>query len=134
MRRKVSIAKWEKDTLASDEDYKQWKQYSGQIRTKLRLPSASSPWTDGRLKKVSCHGVPLTARILDLINVGYSWGRDNCPKTSTTQEIIRDLWVNVSQSIHRSPWAAGTCPAYVRSSLFYNYEHDCCLSRPVMIN
>ena len=98
--------------------YARWNTHSAVMRQKHSLPKVSSPWTDS--SPTPClRGLEASARMKDSLNVSFSMERDRLAAGTTTAQIVKDLFCDVSQGIQRKPWktfCASSCP--------YSYEHD----------
>ena len=98
------------------------------MRSKHNLPSVSAPWTSREaVKLVGIPGNRASDRMLDVLNVMFSIARNQQPSVPTT-ELIKGMWANISQSVHRKPMTNGFCGSMARSSLMYSFEHDHLLS------
>ena len=64
---------------------------------------------------------------MDLLDVAYASRRAQMPPGSTTADITRDFFVDLSQAVQRRPWQQGTGNARTNSQ-FYAFECDTTLS------
>ena len=92
-------------------------------RAKLGLASNGMPWTDmGK----QFRGVPKSMRQHDVINVCY-WAR-RLESKLPLNELVKETYVNLSQSVDRVPKAVGHVPCYGPASLMYSLEKDAVIS------
>ena len=99
------------------------------MRVKNQIGRDTQAWTSRA--DVQLKGVPNVPRILDLLNVCWSLRLQKRSKEktarTTTEDLRRDLWVDLSQGVARKPLKMK--PHLFRTSTInYSYEKDQALS------
>lgn len=115
---------YEDHICTENKDYSKWKQNTAKVRTSFNLPGDSAPWT--RRKQFTIAGCRPSERQRQIIDVAFSVRRNTMPE-STTAEVAKGFWANVSQAIQRKPWATHL-GSLTRGSVHYSFEHDLVLS------
>ena len=100
--------------------------HSIEVRDSLGLPAESRPWT--QLPGVKLRGMDMTERARDVVDCAFAAARRRRPMGTPLATIIKDLWVNPSQSVKRRPWSMNGPPTVVTSSAVYSFHSDCTLS------
>ncbi len=87
------------------------------------------PWTEGPRSLPSCRGLSLTPRVRELLDLGFLWAcwRSGRHPIQDRDELVADLFPDVSQNPGRKPWSVGL-RRVLRNSRVYSYEHDRILS------
>ena len=83
--------------------FAKWKAHSVDVRAKHEL-GEWHPWTGGdRARKL--HRLPTTARVLDLLNVGWGIRLKQSPG-ELEQELVVGFFADVSQALERQPFGS----------------------------
>ena len=102
-------------------EFARWRFHSAQARNRLGLPADARPWS-GR-SKVRFGGFRLTERQQDLVDCAWAHRRASQPNDTTTAELRKSWWCNISQAVQRKPWSSAP-PGACRSTLSYSFEAD----------
>ena len=69
------------------------------------------------------HGVPQSARMRDVLNVGF-WKLRLMQKHKENGELIHGAFCNLQQSVSRMPVTVGQLPCFGTNSIIYSYQKD----------
>ena len=97
---------------------KKWPEQHTAFREKNSLAEEGASWADTHELK----GVSLE-REKDLVNLVWSHMRQRYP-TLTSDQLSRELIVDVSQSICHNPWSMGKIRSLTAASRYYSYAAD----------
>ena len=106
-------------------DFHEWEVQSSKIRDQYDIPRSATPWTSSGAKM---HGVPQSARILDVLDCAWAIHRKHCPPEATTAEIANTLWVDLATAVGRKPWSEGYPGVFRQNSMVYSFHADAVLS------
>ena len=102
--------------------------HSGQVRRNNFMQDGFAPWT-GRAS-VKLTGVPAhLPRQTDIIDqVFWMMRRSTQPHGIPDEELVRDAFIDTSQSVLRSRPSQPCTPTFTSSSIVYSYQHDVLLT------
>ena len=107
-------------------EFLKWEAHSSTTRSHHQIARASKPWTSRR--HVQLKGVPDSARIRDVIDVGFAIRQKSNHHSVSTKDLIRDLFADVATSVHRLPYKQRGLGVFRQNSLIYSYDADVLLS------
>jgi len=115
----------EKKKEAQSDEFAKWRVHSSDIRAKYGIPRDSRPWTKRAATKLK--GVEQTPRQKDVLDVGFALRLQASPIDTTTAQLVKDYWADVSSSVSRLPFSHGI-QSYRQNSCHYSYEKDVVIS------
>lgn len=101
-----------------------WRRNSHRVRTEIGVPRESSPWSDR--PSVHLRGVTPCARQFDLVNLAFEARSRDAKGAACFDDIVDNLWVDLSQTVLRRPWASHVRSFRCRGHL-YSFKADRCL-------
>ena len=107
-------------------DFTQWRWRSTDTRGSLKptpLAPGARPWS----RKSSLRGFPKLDRVIDVVDTSFWAAHQSRPGVPIAQ-LTRDLWVNVTHSVHMLPFSAGRPGTWTRNGVWYNYGRNTTLS------
>ena len=123
----VCDVKEEQAFAKKSEAVRKWPGHSAATRTLYGIPLQWEPWTsrpDIRLRGIS----GTNARGRDLVNVAWAWRLKQFPDASL-EDLTRDFYVDLSQSVHFGPWSEGFVRTLCKSTRIYSFQWDMVLTR-----
>lgn len=108
------------EAASSTASFLAWRKQSGRVRADLGISSGFADWTSRT--DIALLGVPRTERILDLLNIAWGARLQAMPKSSSTVDLRRGYWCNLSQEVQRRPW--GSAKTLTSRGLWYSFEKD----------
>jgi hypothetical protein len=106
-------------------DWCAWRTHSSTIRAASCIPKNSKPWTTR--EGVALRGLPDSERVRDLLDTAFAIQQRINPASSSTEELLRGLMVDVSVAVQRKPWSTSP-PTVTTRSMLYSFEKDVVLS------
>ena len=90
------------------------------MRAKLHVSDSWSGWTTRADVRLS--GASKSPRAYDILDCAWAERLSVSPQSSTTQVLVRDLWANPGQSVHRKPWGQQGC--LTSRGEWFSFEFD----------
>ena len=114
-------------------DIQKWQVQSHNLRSSLQVSKGWKRWT-GRVG-FKGEGLPLTPRIMDLLNVAVAWRlRKHGLSSNVSDEVMlgfmQHAFADASQNHVRIPWTKGknksneAAPCFTTSTSMYSFGHD----------
>ena len=121
--KKASIQSREDVTVKKGGEHFKWPNESVKARGQLKMSAAMKPWTKptGRARP-KLQGVLVSARCRDVLNIAFWKLRRESDEPH--EDLVRDAWCNVSQTVSRLPCRRGSLPTFACNSLIYSFQHD----------
>lgn len=105
-------------------EYAKWKTHSSTVRARFSIARSTEAWTPSH----KLRGVPRSARVLDLLDVGFALRLGQSSEKLSTEELARGYFCDVSTSVGRLPFKQGTPGVFRQHSYCYSFEKDAVLT------
>jgi len=110
----------EDSAIAKGGEHGKWTIDSIDARRKLKMAVQFNPWSQLHPR---LHGVPQSARMRDVLNVGF-WKLRLMQKHKENGELIHGAYCNLQQSVGRMPVTVRQLQCFDTNDIFFSYQKD----------